>query len=113
MTRLETFDSPDWGGHRTVCTFETDELTAHCPFDFGGPDHYSLTIKYRPLARCIESKSLKEFLQSFRDKEISAERLANEIHAEIDAAVNHDGLLIRLEQARRGGIEETVEVGEL
>jgi 7-cyano-7-deazaguanine reductase len=105
---LETFESP--GDH--IATFETDELTACCPFEFGGPDFYELTIRYRPDELCVESKSLKLWLQSFRDREITAESLAVEIHKTVAAAIDPEALYVRLEQARRGGIEETVEVGD-
>jgi len=108
MTEIETFESP--GSH--IATFETDELTALCPFDFGGPDFYDLTIRYDPDELAVESKSLKVWLQSFRDTEISAEALAVEIHDSVADAIEPDALYVRLEQARRGGIEESVEVGE-
>ena len=94
-----------------VCTFTTDELTAHCPFEFGGPDYYNLTIRYETNNHTVESKSLKKWLESYRDTEISAEDLAKEIHDVVDETIEPDTLYIRLEQARRGGIEETVEVG--
>jgi 7-cyano-7-deazaguanine reductase len=105
---LDTFESP--GEH--IATFETEELTALCPFDFGGPDFYDLTIRYDPDGLVVESKSLKVWLQSYRDTEISAEALAVEIHDTIAEAINPNALYVRLAQARRGGIEETVEVGE-
>jgi 7-cyano-7-deazaguanine reductase len=107
MSQLDTFQSP--GGH--VATFETDELTALCPFDFGGPDFYGLTLRYEPKALCVESKSLKHYLQSFRKKEISAEELAVEIQTEVVETIDPAWCHVRLEQARRGGLKETVEVG--
>ncbi len=100
-----------------VIVFESDELTAFCPFDFGGPDFYELTIKYLPPqepvedVRGVESRSLKEYVESWRNAEISAEDLAQEIYGDIAGVVNASVLYVRLEQARRGGIEETVEVG--
>lgn len=55
------FDSPN-----QVITTETKEFSAVCPFS-GLPDVAQLTIKYRPKAgRCIELKSLKYYLTSFR-----------------------------------------------
>jgi len=108
MSDLDTFESP--GDH--IATFETDELTARCPFNFGGPDFYDLVIRYEPDELAVESKSLKVWLQSFRDTEISAEALAVEIHDSVADAIEPDALYVRLEQARRGGIEESVEVRE-
>jgi len=96
-----------------VCTFTTDELTARCPFDFGGPDYYDLTIRYETNAHTVESKSLKKWLQSYRDTEISAEDLAKEIHDIVNETIQPTELYVRLKQARRGGIEESVEVGNV
>ena len=105
---LECFESP--GAHTT--TFTTDELTAHCPFEFGGPDYYTFTLRYEPDGFVVESKSLKTYLESFRDVEISAEELATTIHGDIVDCIQPEACYVRLEQARRGGIEETVEVGD-
>lgn len=107
--RLDKFESK--GG--LVCTFKTDELTALCPFDFGGPDMYDLTIKYETDGYTVESKSLKQWLQGYRDTEISAEDLAHEIHDTVAGCISPTRCYVRLEQARRGGIEETVEVGHV
>lgn len=110
MSELDTFPSPD---SPQITTFETGELTAVCPFDFGGPDFYDLTIRYEADTLVVESKSLKQYLESYRSREISAEALADEIYTDIDDAVGPTRLYVRLEQARRGGIEETVEVGDV
>lgn len=106
---LERFPAPE---RSQITTFETDELTALCPFDFGGPDHYELTIRYEADDYCIESRSLKEWIESCRDNEISAEYLADELYQDINRAIEPARLYVRLEQARRGGMEETVEVGD-
>jgi 7-cyano-7-deazaguanine reductase len=87
-------------------------LTALCPFDFGGPDYYNFTLKYVPSQNCVESKSLKKFLESYRDVEITAEELGAEMYEEISTTIDPDKMYLRLEQARRGGIEETVEFGD-
>jgi len=108
-TTLDTFDAPD---RPQVATFETDELTALCPFDFGGPDFYRLTLRYEPDRLAVESKSLKQYIESWRDTEITAEALADAIYADVADTINPTRLYLRLEQARRGGIEETVEVGD-
>lgn len=105
---LEAIDSP--GGH--VATFETDELTALCPFDFGGPDFYQLTLRYRPDGQAVESRSLKRYLEQYRGRELTAESLAVAIHQDVTDCIKPTACYVRLEQARRGGIEETVEVGD-
>jgi 7-cyano-7-deazaguanine reductase len=108
---LDSFEAPDTTVAQ-VYTFETDEVTALCPFDFGGPDYYKFTLKYIPSQNCVESKSLKKFLESYRDVEITAEGLGAEMYEEISAVINPKKMYLRLEQARRGGIEETVEFGD-
>jgi 7-cyano-7-deazaguanine reductase len=108
---LETFETPESDGQQ-VLTFDTDEVTAQCPFDFGGPDFYTFKLRYIPNDICIESKSLKLYLQSFRDKEITAEEFGSEIFNAFTELLGPKKMYIRLEQARRGGIEETVEMGD-
>lgn len=112
MSRLETFAAPETETRQRY-TFETDELTAKCPFEFGGPDFYQLTLRYEPADYALESKSLKEFFEGYRERELTAEQLGVEIHDTIAEAISPDRLLVQLEQARRGGIEETVEVGDV
>lgn len=108
---LEAFKTPESDG-KQVLTFDTDEVTAQCPFDFGGPDFYTFKLRYVPDDVCIESKSLKLYLQSFRDREITAEELDAKIFDTFTELLDPRGMYIRLEQARPGGIEETVEVGD-
>ncbi len=111
MSELDTFPAPPHAGE-AVYTFQTDELTAHCPFDFGGPDYYELTIRYEPDQMALESKSLKKYLESFRSQESTAEEIGSAIHRALKYELEPEALYVRLEQARRGGIEETVEVGD-
>ena len=106
---LDRFEAPD---RHNVTTFETDELTALCPFEFGGPDFYTLTIRYVPDQYVLESKSLKQYIESWRTEEITVEQLATRIYEDIQYTISPINLYVRLEQARRGGIEETVEVGD-
>ena len=101
------------GGDEKVITFKTDELTAHCPFDFGGPDFYVVTIRYVPSAKGVESKSLKQYIESWRDVRMTVEDIAQTIYDDIDNLCSPDELYIGLDQSRRGGIDETVEVGDL
>lgn len=108
---LDVFDAPDSKAEQ-VYSFETAELTALCPFDFGGPDYYDFTLRYVPDEVCIESKSLKKFLESYRNEEITAEEMGAEMHGAFEKLMEPESMYIRLEQARRGGIEETVEFGD-
>jgi len=113
LTReLEWFEAPESIKSAQIATFETDELTALCPFDFGGPDFYKLVIRYEYRNRCLESRSLKQWIESFRDKQVTAEKLGMVIYCTIGEAISPERLYVRLEQARRGGIKETIEVGD-
>jgi len=109
-TALEAFGAPQT---EQITTFETDELTALCPFDFGGPDFYELTIRYEPDAAIVETRSLKEYIKSFRATEITAEGLGVVIHSDVVHEADPSRCYVRLEQAIRGGIQETVEVGDM
>ena len=105
---LETFDAP------TSCTrvrFTSDELTSLCPLT-GQPDFNSIEIDYTPDARCIESKSLKLYLWSFRDKGAFCEQLAADIAAEVHRAAEPKRVRVTITQHTRGGIvtEATAEL---
>jgi len=86
--------------------FETTELTAICPVT-DGPDIYDATIRYTPAAVCIETKSLKLYLETFRNQGVFAEHLAPRIAAHLASAVQTD-VKVTLRQHTRGGIVTTV-----
>lgn len=89
-------------------TFRTDELTSVCPVT-GQPDLSSLVLEYVPGPYCIESKSLKLFLWSFRDRAIFAEALAAAVATEVMTSVQPAWVRATVTQRPRGGIEtETV-----
>lgn len=85
-------------------TFTTDELASMCPVT-RQPDLSHLVIEYRPRAHCVESKSLKLYLWSFRDRAVFAEALAAEIAGEIMDTARPAGVRVTLTQRPRGGIE--------
>ncbi len=86
-----------------------DELHALCPAVTGlQPDFYRWSVQYRPNRLCIESKSLKLYLLTFRDQRVFAEHLAPRIARDL-ATVLDTEVTVRLVQSRRGGIETTVE----
>lgn len=92
-------------------TFRTSELQALCPAVPGiQPDVYDAEIAYTAVTHAIESKSLKLWLVTFRDRRIFAEHLAVELH---DAVADHAPAVadvrIRLTQNVRGGIVTEVE----
>ena len=105
---LETFDAPP------TCTrvrFTSDELTSLCPLT-GQPDFNTIEIDYEPNDKCIESKSLKLYLWSFRDKKAFVEQLAAEIAQAVHDAARPSRVRVTITQHVRGGIvtEATAEV---
>jgi 7-cyano-7-deazaguanine reductase len=100
---LETFDAPD---HLDTVTFSSDELTSLCPLT-GQPDFNTVEISYAPDRRCIESKSLKLYLWSFRDEGAFVETLASTIAGDVYAATEPRWVQVRITQHVRGGIVTT------
>jgi len=104
---LETFANP--GVERVELA--SDELTSVCPIT-AQPDLYKLTIAYRPDALCLESKSVKLYLMSFRNEGVFCEALAVRIRDDVAAALEVDAgrVAVTLEQKARGGITITASV---
>jgi len=100
VAHVECFDAP---AGVTLVRFATDELASMCPVT-RQPDLSRLVIDYRPDRRCIESKSLKLYLWSFRDRAVFAEALAAEIAAEVTATAAPHWVRVTLTQHPRGGI---------
>lgn len=92
-------------------TFRTGELEALCPAVEGiQPDTYSAEISYTALTHAVESKSLKLWLVTFRDRRIFAEHLAVELHEGLAAHAPAVGdVTVRLAQNPRGGLTTVVE----
>jgi 7-cyano-7-deazaguanine reductase len=100
VDHLETFAAP------AACTrvrFTSDELTSLCPIT-GQPDFSTVEIDYEPNLRCIESKSLKLYLWSFRDRPAFCEQLAADIAAEVRRAADPLHVRVTVTQHTRGGI---------
>lgn len=100
LTELECFPAPP---SCSRVRFRTDELTSMCPIT-GQPDFSSLAIEYEPDARCVESKSLKLYLWSFRERGVFAEALAAEIAEEVRRAAEPRWVRVVVTQHVRGGI---------
>ena len=101
---LETFPNPGVSRVEMV----SDELAAVCPIT-GQPDLYVATIDYTPVGLCIESKSLKLYLMTFRNEGHFCEALAVRIRADVAEALEVDPSAVRvtLKQKARGGITIT------
>lgn len=81
----------------------TDEFTCVCPFS-ELPDHATLTIKYIPNKRCVELKSLKYYLYSFRQVRIFHEHVVNKILEDLVAVLDPLEMTVEGKFAVRGGI---------
>jgi len=100
---LETFPAPP---NVTKVTFTTDEVTSFCPVT-GQPDFNHVEIEYIPDQLCVESKSLKLYLWTFREAQIFGEGLASTIAQDLFAALQPDYCKIILRQSVRGGLQMT------
>jgi 7-cyano-7-deazaguanine reductase len=101
---IETFPNP--GVSHVDMT--SDELTAVCPVT-GQPDMYVAKIEFWPDRLCIESKSLKLYLSSFRNEAHFCEALAVKIRDEVASTLElpPDKVRVTLTQKARGGITIT------
>ncbi len=104
---LETFPNrsktrPYW------VSFECPEFTSLCPVT-GQADFAKIIIQYIPDAVCIESKSLKFYLASFRSTPSFGEDVANRILDDLVAVLKPQQIKVVAEFAPRGGISLTVE----
>ncbi len=101
---LETFPNPGVSRVEMV----SDELAAVCPVT-AQPDLYVAAIEYWPQALCLESKSLKLYLNGYRNEGHFCEALAIKIRDDVAAALElpADKVRVTLEQKARGGITIT------
>lgn len=101
IDHVEVFPAP---ANVALVRFTNDELNSMCPVT-SQPDLSTVEIEYEPREWCIESKSLKLYLWSFRDRAVFAEALAAEIAGEVMRAATPRRVTVRLTQRPRGGIE--------
>ncbi len=108
---LDTF-AYEYPGKRIEISFSMPEFTAICPFsDF--PDFATINLMYVPNERCIELKSLKLYINSYREVKIFHEHVVNQIIEDFVAAC--DPLEVQLEGDFnvRGNIRTMVSGGYL
>ena len=84
------------------------ELTSVCP-KTGLPDFGLLTIRYMPRLRCLELKSLKEYLFCYRNLGIFQENIVNQVLEDVVKACDPVWAVVRGEFRPRGGLGTTVE----
>lgn len=104
---LETFPNPQPGREYEV-RFECPEFTCLCP-KTGQPDFATIHIRYTPGELCVELKSLKLYLWSFRDEGHFHEAVTNRILADLVALLAPRRMSVEGDFLVRGGIHTVVE----
>ena len=106
LTSLETFPNPNPGRDYAI-HIEIPEFTCLCP-KTGQPDFATLFLGYVPDAVCVELKSLKLYIWSFRDQGRFHESVTNEILDKLVGATAPRFMRLRAKFWVRGGIYTTV-----
>lgn len=102
---LETFANPSRRPY--WIRFHSSDFTSLCPIT-GQADFAQITIDYLPAARCLETKSLKFYLASYRNERAFNESVTNQILDHLVRACQPAKMMIKAEFAARGGIALTV-----
>lgn len=105
---LETFPY-EYPGRDADVVIATDEWSCVCPFS-GLPDFGTLTVRYVPDRDCLELKSLKYYLTSYRTVGIYQEHAANRILEDLVAACRPKRMDVSLDYRLRGGLHTVVTV---
>jgi 7-cyano-7-deazaguanine reductase len=105
MRKLETFPTPE---HVKKVVLDCDEVTSLCPVT-GQPDWETVRIEFEPDKFCIESKSLKLYLWSFREEGAFCESLSARIAQDIFDVCKPRWVKVTVAQKARGGIAITAE----
>ena len=103
---LETFDNPNTDRDYTI-RIRIPEFTCLCP-KTGQPDFAELLIEYVPNRLCVELKSLKLYIWSFRDEGAFHEAVTNQILTDLVEASRPRFMRITAKFNVRGGIYTTV-----
>ncbi|MCI0365312.1 MAG: preQ(1) synthase [Phycisphaerales bacterium] len=104
---LETFPTPADAPY--VIEHISEEFTSLCP-KTGHPDFGRIILRYSPAPKgaCVELKSLKLYLQSFRNEGIFYEAVTNQIRDDLAALLSPAWLQIITEWKGRGGIHSRI-----
>ena len=103
---LETFPNPQPARDYTI-RMRIPEFTCLCPLT-GQPDFATLDLAYVPDARCVELKSLKLYIWSFRDRGVFHEAVTNEIADYLAGELEPRYLRLEARFKVRGGIHTRV-----
>ncbi|MCC6220795.1 MAG: NADPH-dependent 7-cyano-7-deazaguanine reductase QueF [Deltaproteobacteria bacterium] len=101
-----TFDNPRPGRDYEI-RFSCDEFTCLCPMT-GQPDFATINISYVPAKLCVELKSLKLYLWSFRQEGAFHEAVTNQILDDLVAKISPKSMIVEGDFKIRGGIHTVV-----
>lgn len=98
--KLETFPAPEKiSAVKLIC----HEVTSRCPIT-GQPDFSTVEIEYVPKGLCVESKSLKLYIWSFREEGLFGEAMASRFARDLYEALEPEYVTVTVKMASRGGI---------
>ena len=90
-------------------SIDLPEFTCQCPFS-GYPDFAILKVKYQPAQKVLELKSIKLYINSFRDEKISHEAVANQVLDDFIAACAPSWMEIEADFNPRGNVHTVIRV---
>ncbi len=105
---IECFDNPNPKRHYVI-EHVSEEFTSLCP-KTGHPDFGTVTIRFVADSKCVELKSLKLYLQCFRNEGTFFEAATNRIADDLAAAMNPRWLVVETNWHGRGGIRSRIRV---
>lgn len=105
-SRLEVFDNPSPARDYTI-RIKIPEFTCLCP-KTGQPDFATLDLEYVPDAQCIELKSLKLYIHSFRQVGAFHEAVTNRILDDLNTAISPRFMRLSARFNVRGGLYTTI-----
>ncbi len=103
---LEVFDN-SFPERKYLIVHKANEFTSVCP-KTGQPDFGIITISYIAGKKCVELKSLKYYLQSFRNEGIFYENVINRILEDMVKSLKPVWIEVKGEFSQRGGLNSTV-----
>lgn len=103
---LETFENSS-PGRDYLIVHRANEFTSVCPRT-GQPDFGVITISYIADKKCVELRSLKFYLQSYRDEGIFYENVTNRILEDLVKCLKPKWMEVKGEFSVRGGIQSTI-----
>jgi len=106
MDFLEVFS---YKGEKQLVEYRTKEFSVVCPFS-GLPDYGILTLRYIPREKCLELKSYKYYIVSFRNVGIYQEAATDRIFKDLKKLLDPHYIFVETVYNTRGGIESKCQI---